>query len=180
MFTETLPAEVFATQREFIKIMGGKLDFEWVAKTLVVEETKELEEAYKAPEISTTNVEHIFKELADVIYVVAQFYNVLPPFAPELISQERNEDIQRIMDEAAILVSEVSQSMKIPLPLVIAAFEEVHRSNMSKLDDNGQPILREDGKILKGPNYAPADMSKVVAEWQSIQHQLETNNAQIH
>lgn len=33
------------------------------------------------------------------------------------------------------------------------AFRRVHASNMSKLDENGKPILREDGKILKGPNY---------------------------
>jgi len=34
-----------------------------------------------------------------------------------------------------------------------AVFEEIQRSNMSKLDENGQPIYREDGKVLKGPNY---------------------------
>lgn len=32
-------------------------------------------------------------------------------------------------------------------------FNEIHESNMSKLDENGEPILREDGKIQKGPNY---------------------------
>ncbi len=32
-------------------------------------------------------------------------------------------------------------------------FEEIHRSNMSKLDENGKPIYREDGKVLKGPHY---------------------------
>ena len=32
-------------------------------------------------------------------------------------------------------------------------FDEIHRSNMSKLDDNGQPIYREDGKIMKSENY---------------------------
>lgn len=42
------------------------------------------------------------------------------------------------------------------------AFAEVHRSNMSKLDDNGKPVLRADGKILKGANYSPADMSEFV------------------
>jgi predicted HAD superfamily Cof-like phosphohydrolase len=41
-----------------------------------------------------------------------------------------------------------------------ALFEEVHRSNMSKLDQDGRPIYREDGKVLKsaqffGPNLAP-------------------------
>lgn len=39
-----------------------------------------------------------------------------------------------------------------------AALREVHRSNMTKVDDNGQPQFREDGKVLKGPNYRPADM----------------------
>ena len=32
-------------------------------------------------------------------------------------------------------------------------FKEVHESNMSKLGEDGKPIRREDGKILKGPNY---------------------------
>lgn len=32
-------------------------------------------------------------------------------------------------------------------------FNKVHESNMSKLDDNGKVLRREDGKILKGPNY---------------------------
>lgn len=35
------------------------------------------------------------------------------------------------------------------------AFRRVHASNMSKLGDDGKPLRREDGKILKGPNYAP-------------------------
>ena len=32
-------------------------------------------------------------------------------------------------------------------------FDEIHRSNMSKLDENGEPIFREDGKVLKSSNY---------------------------
>jgi len=41
-------------------------------------------------------------------------------------------------------------------------FAEIHRSNMSKLDENGKPILREDGKILKGKNYFKPDIKKVL------------------
>jgi predicted HAD superfamily Cof-like phosphohydrolase len=41
-------------------------------------------------------------------------------------------------------------------------FDEVHRSNMSKLDDSGKPIRREDSKVLKGPNYVPPDLSRFV------------------
>lgn len=36
---------------------------------------------------------------------------------------------------------------------------EVHRSNMSKLGPDGKPIHREDGKVLKGPNYTEADLT---------------------
>jgi len=43
-----------------------------------------------------------------------------------------------------------------------ACFKEVHASNMSKLGKDGKPIYREDGKVLKGPNYVQADMKKVL------------------
>ena len=42
-------------------------------------------------------------------------------------------------------------------------FAEIHRSNMSKLDDNGRPIYREDGKILKSTNYFLPDIKGVLA-----------------
>ena len=41
-------------------------------------------------------------------------------------------------------------------------FEEVQNSNMSKLDENGQPIYNESGKVMKGPNYFKPDLSKFV------------------
>ena len=41
-------------------------------------------------------------------------------------------------------------------------FEEVHNSNMSKLDRNGRPIYRNDGKILKGPDYFEPNLEKIV------------------
>lgn len=37
--------------------------------------------------------------------------------------------------------------------------DEVHRSNMTKLNDDGFPEFREDGKLLKGPNYSPPDIA---------------------
>ena len=39
------------------------------------------------------------------------------------------------------------------------ALNRVHLSNMSKLDEDGKPIYREDGKVLKGPDYKPPDLS---------------------
>jgi predicted HAD superfamily Cof-like phosphohydrolase len=43
-----------------------------------------------------------------------------------------------------------------------AVFTEVHRSNMTKLDDNGKPILRKDGKVLKGPRYDPPRIAGIL------------------
>lgn len=41
-------------------------------------------------------------------------------------------------------------------------FDEIQASNMSKLGDDGKPVLREDGKILKGPGYFRPDLSKFI------------------
>lgn len=43
-----------------------------------------------------------------------------------------------------------------------AGFAEVHASNMSKLGEDGKPIYREDGKVLKGPNYFKPDLAKFI------------------
>lgn len=43
------------------------------------------------------------------------------------------------------------------------AFDAVHDSNMSKVDDNGKPIKRADGKVLKGPNYKEPDLSFITS-----------------
>lgn len=179
MFTQQLPALVFEKQREFIRAMEASRDFVWWAETLITEETKELKEAYNRPTLDDANLSDIFKELADVIYVVAGFYNTMPVYAPELISQDKNQELQWILDEAADAVSTVSQKLQIPLPLIIGAFELVHDSNMSKLKEDGTPIRREDGKILKGPNYKAPNMMPIVHSWKNFQlAQQGTQNAQ--
>lgn len=41
-------------------------------------------------------------------------------------------------------------------------FDEIHKSNMSKLDINGQPIYRNDGKVMKGANYIRPNINKIL------------------
>ncbi len=41
-------------------------------------------------------------------------------------------------------------------------FNEIQRSNMSKLGADGKPIYREDGKVLKGPNYFKPNIQKIL------------------
>ncbi|MFL2639496.1 MAG: hypothetical protein ACJ0OB_04645 [Flavobacteriaceae bacterium] len=41
-------------------------------------------------------------------------------------------------------------------------FDEIQKSNMSKLDNDGNPIYRDDGKVMKGPNYFKPNFSKIL------------------
>lgn len=43
-----------------------------------------------------------------------------------------------------------------------ALFDEVHRSNMSKLDENGKPIHRADGKVMKSERYFRPDLQSIL------------------
>jgi len=45
---------------------------------------------------------------------------------------------------------------------LIEAFKRVHESNMSKLGEDGKPIYRDDGKVMKGPNYKPPELGDLV------------------
>lgn len=64
-------------------------------------------------------------------------------------------DLQYVLDGA--FLSFGMQALK------DVAFDEVHRSNMSKLGADGKPIRRpEDGKVMKGPNYFAPDLGKFI------------------
>jgi len=41
-------------------------------------------------------------------------------------------------------------------------FKEVHNSNMSKLGEDGKPIYRDDGKVMKGPNFREPDLKGII------------------
>lgn len=80
----------------------------------------------------------------------------------ELIDAVEMGEIVNVADALADLeyvIHGAALAWGIPLDACTA---EVHRSNMSKLGEDGKPILREDGKVLKGPNYSPPDLSAVL------------------
>ena len=45
---------------------------------------------------------------------------------------------------------------------IVEVFNEIQRSNMSKLSAEGKPLIREDGKILKGPNYFKPNIKSIL------------------
>lgn len=51
-------------------------------------------------------------------------------------------------------------------------FEEVHRSNMSKLGEDGKPIYREDGKVLKGENFSEPNLKGIISTDKKVWQQL--------
>jgi predicted HAD superfamily Cof-like phosphohydrolase len=50
---------------------------------------------------------------------------------------------------------------------IVEVFEEIQRSNMSKLDANGRPILREDGKVMKSDLYFKPDIASILSSGHS-------------
>ena len=58
---------------------------------------------------------------------------------------------------ADLLYVTIGMAVTFGLPLC-EVFERVHQSNMSKLGEDGKPIYREDGKVMKGPNYQPPQL----------------------
>lgn len=84
----------------------------------------------------------------------------------ELIEEELQELKDAIADGDLVEIADAltdilyvtygaGHSFGIPLDI---CFAEVQRSNMSKLGEDNQPIYREDGKVMKGPNYSEPDL----------------------
>jgi len=82
----------------------------------------------------------------------------------EYLDACNNDDIVEITDALAdqlyiLLGTMVAHGMQ---DIIEDVFNEVHRSNMSKLGEDGKPIYREDGKVLKGPNYSPPNIAQFI------------------
>jgi len=88
----------------------------------------------------------------------------------DLIKEELDEFAQAIKDKNLV---EVADSLTDILYVTYGAgiafgidldkcFDEVQRSNMSKLGEDGKPIYNENGKVMKGPNYFQPDLGKFI------------------
>ncbi len=80
----------------------------------------------------------------------------------ELKEAIKNKDIKEVADaltDILYVTYGAGHSFGIDLD---KCFDEVQRSNMSKLGDDGKPIYNENGKVLKGPNYFKPDLTKFI------------------
>ena len=80
----------------------------------------------------------------------------------ELMRALRKNDLIGIADGGADLSVVVNGTMLEYGIDLDAVLEEVHRSNMAKLGDDGKPICREDGKILKPKGWQPPNIARVL------------------
>jgi predicted HAD superfamily Cof-like phosphohydrolase len=103
---------------------------------LIEEEAKEVDEAFQALALETDQGNPGTKD---------QWANLLK----ELV------DLQYVLSGAIISLSPIHTNFD-------PAFNLVHKSNMSKLGDDGKPVYRSDGKVIKGPNYKAPDLSSLV------------------
>jgi predicted HAD superfamily Cof-like phosphohydrolase len=89
-----------------------------------------------------------------------------------LMQEENDEYLEACQKKDLTLIADaLGDKMYILFGTIIAhglqhkieeVFDEIHRSNMSKLDENGLPIYREDGKILKSKNYFLPNIDEVL------------------
>ena len=88
----------------------------------------------------------------------------------ELIAEELDELSDAVADRDMIQIADALTDL---LYVVYGAghafgidldecFQEVHSSNMSKLGENGRPIYREDGKVMKGPGFFEPDLEGIL------------------
>ena len=87
-------------------------------------------------------------------------YNLIKEELDELKIAMNNKDLLEVADALTdILYVTYGAGVAFGLDLD-ACFNEVHNSNMSKMDINGKPIYNENGKVMKGPNYFKPNLSK--------------------
>ena len=84
-------------------------------------------------------------------------------FNEYLVAESKNDivEISDALGDMLYIIYGTAISYGIPINEI---FNEIHDSNLSKLDISGNPILRDDGKILKGPNYFKPDIKKILEE----------------
>ncbi len=121
-------------------------------KTFITEQAKEFRTRYQLQNKTGRSVRSYQKNL-----IVEEFKEFLE--AEGFLFMHGKNHQEHALKELADLVYVCYQYAENMGWFLDEALDRVHKSNMSKLDDDGNPIYREDGKVLKGPNYKPPNLS---------------------
>lgn len=91
-------------------------------------------------------------------------YNLMKEENEEYLEAVQNNDIVEIADALGDMLyilcgTIIEHGLQNKIEEV---FDEIQRSNMSKLGEDGNPVYREDGKVMKGPNYFKPDFAEIL------------------
>jgi len=91
-------------------------------------------------------------------------YNLMKEENEEYLEAAQNNDLVEVADALGDMLyilcgTIIEHGMQHKIEEV---FSEIQRSNMSKLGEDGKPIYREDGKVLKGPNYFKPNIKEIL------------------
>ncbi|MDD9208191.1 nucleoside triphosphate pyrophosphohydrolase family protein [Georgenia sp. 10Sc9-8] len=101
-------------------------------------------------------------ELVAAVYGAAAGEQVQAAYARAVAGDEGARDTVAAADALGDLVYVLyGMALECGIPLS-AVLTEIHAANLSKLGADGRPVLRADGKVLKGPRYAPPDVAGVL------------------
>ena len=120
-----------------------------------------------------------FSKVGNFMKTFGQEVKTKPSFSSDKINKLRIDLIKEELDELKEAMNnndllEVADALTDILYVTYGAghafginldkcFDEVQNSNMSKLNENGEPIYNESGKVMKGPNYFKPDLTKFVS-----------------
>ena len=124
-------------------------------KTFISDQAKEFRTRY-----NLQNSRNLTKRSYQKNLIVEEFKEFLE--AEGMLFRENIVFESEALKELADLVYVCYQYAENMGLLLDEALDRVHKSNMSKLDHEGNPIYREDGKVLKGPNYKPPTLTDLV------------------
>ena len=122
-----------------------------------IDAVKKFHEVYKIPfqDFPTKDIPKSFLNLR---------YRLMSEENQEYLEAAKNGDLIEIADALGDMLyilcgTIITHGMQHKIEEV---FDEIQRSNMSKLDNDGNPIYREDGKVMKGPSYFKPDIKSIL------------------
>jgi predicted HAD superfamily Cof-like phosphohydrolase len=125
-----------------------------IDKRTTYELVKEFHRTFGVPELSSAGFPDNKRRALRLELIEEEFH--------ELLDAEDEDNLVEVADALSDL-SYVIAGMALEYGIDLdACVNEVHRSNMSKLGADGRPIYRDDGKVIKGPNYSPPDLTPFV------------------
>ena len=120
-------------------------------KTFLSEQAKEFRSTYNLKNSADRSTRAVQQKL-----IVEEFKEFLE--AEGFLFMHGKNHLEHALKELADLVYVCYQYAENMGWFLDEALHRVHQSNLSKLGEDGEPIYREDGKVLKGPNYAPPNL----------------------